>query len=377
VQRVLPAIVTDLEIRADALLNSISGSPPAELSVRVDRVRRQAEMLRGEAHALRGLLGDPADASDHFDQHLDLNRILRQLELFDLPLLQRWSPADRLITEMCHALLGQVDWPFEFPLVACFSTEYYWAHPIRKIIAAPANEEQRLLAVGDLAHELGHLAFVEDPLRFVGPVLVEVARYVQRNGVSPPPGLNVEPRAFFAELSLAWRAWLQEFVCDAIATYLVGPAFAWQHLRLACMEDSSQFYEPVGFDADHPADDARLRLSLLMLEQLGHHEAACEIEECWGELLTTVGATETPEYEAAYPDELLRAVVLSVRSHCQRRGLRAYDPDAECDDVARLANDAWERLHAEPDGYAEWERQALSACRGVWAGSLRPGPSTA
>lgn len=365
--RTLPAVVADLEIRADALLRSISASPPAELSERVHSIRVQAEMLQGEARALRAALGDPGDAPGHFDRHMDLNRILRQLELYDLPLLQRWSTADRLMTQMCNALLRQVGWSFDRPLVGCFSSDYYWTHPVRRIIGVPANEERRLLAIGDLGHELGHLAFVEDSLQFAGRVLIAVAHYAQAQGASPPADLQDDPLLFFAELSLSWRTWLPEFGCDAFATYLTGPAFAWQHLRLACLEDTFPMLFAVGFGLDHPADDARMRLSLMMLREFGHARAAQEIAEHWSDLLDLIGATPSPEYAAAYPDELLREVVISVKARCEAIGLRPYDPDAGDDDVARLANEAWTRLHQDPDTYAEWEQAALEARREAWA----------
>jgi hypothetical protein len=368
VHRTLPAIVTDLEIRANALLESLTATPPSELSQRVQSVQRQVQMLRAEAQALRNSLGDPAEAPQQFDLHLDLSRNLLQFEQFDVPLISRWSEADRLMTEMCHALLSQVGWPFDRPLVACFSTEYYWAHPVRKIIGVPANEERRLLAVGDLGHELGHLAFVENSLQFAGPVLVEVARYVQGQLASPPAGLLDDPRVFFGDVTLAWRGWLQEFGCDAFATYLLGPAFAWQHLRLACMDDAAaMFFDPVGFGDDHPADDARMRVALIMLRELGHDAQADEIEIRWADLLQVVAAGPTSAYAAAYPDALLRAVAMRVKAHCESLGLRPYDPTAADDDVARVVNEAWEQLHADPDGYAAWESEALSQRREAWA----------
>lgn len=170
--RTLRALVCDLEIRCTVLLESLPASPATEISGRVNEIREKIKGLSFEARALLSEdLEEPTRAAEHYQTFMNCSRILFTSEHFDLPVILRWGEDDRQITAMCWALLDQVGWPLARPYVGAFSSDYYWAFPLRDIIAVPANEHERLLGIGDLAHELGHLAVASKEA-----VLVEHAR---------------------------------------------------------------------------------------------------------------------------------------------------------------------------------------------------------
>lgn len=375
--RTLPALVYDLDVRCTVLLESLPPSPAAEISQRVSEIRAKIGGLHSEARALLGQdLDDPAAAVGHYQTYLRYSRILFTCEHFDLPVIQRWGEDDRQITAMCWSLLDQIGWTFPLPHISTFSNDYYWALPPRNIIGVPANEHERLLGIGDLAHELGHLAVASRETILVRDTLERVSNHIKAGAVSPPAGLT-NPVDFFTEMSISWREWIQEFLCDAFATYLVGPAYAFQNLRLCCMRELLPGAYDIPYGRDHPADDARMQVVLHMLRLLGLGQDAASIGERWQETLDAVDATPNSEYPHIYPDELLEVAARNVYTGCQELGLRAYDPEITQDcDVPRLTNEAWEQLLARPEGYAAWESQATAGCRALWA-APSPAPSLA
>lgn len=367
--RALPGLVADLEIRAGMVLDSLplAADPPrdarlAELRMRVTAIRSEAQHLLGSP------LNDPNAASGHLATYGKLTKELLQCEQFDLPFLTRWSDADRLMTEMCSALLRAIAWPYRLPLVGTFSTDYYWVNPYKSVICVPTNEEVRLLALGDLCHELGHIAFYKDGPQLRRDIFRRLLNYVQQQSAAPPGDLEADdPAAFFSEVFVSWRQWVQEFVSDLFATFLVGPAFGWQHLRLYCIQDSAApLHEPV-LGGEHPADEARMLAVLLILRRMGYGQEADEIESQWRAAAKAYGSSPASDFEFAYPEELLERLAENVDTGCRALGLRPYAPGAgECD-VAVLANEAWVQLGRDPGGYGEWEAAALTRCRARWA----------
>jgi hypothetical protein len=354
------------------LLESLPEFPAEEIGQRVEELRVRIGGVRSEAQALlREKLEDPSMAAHHYQVYLHYNRILLSCEHFDLPVIQRWGEDDRQITEMCWSLLDQVGWTFEHPHVSAFSNDYYWALPPRNIIGVPANEHERLLGIGDLAHELGHLvvASEETVLVLVRDTLERVNEHVRRAAAAPPIGL-ANPDEFFTEMNTCWREWVQELICDAFATYLTGPAYALQNLRLCCMRKLLAGVFQIPYREEHPSDDARMQVALHVLRALQLEGDAASVDERWQEMLDVVGVVPDDEYTIVYPDELLRVTAYNVHAGCQELGLRAYDPEITRDcDVARLANVAWEQLLAQPESYAEWETQATARCRALWSAS--------
>lgn len=376
--RTLRALVCDLDIRCTVLLESLPEIPADEIRQRVEELKVRIGYVRSDVQALlREKLDDPTKAPDHYQDYLYYNRNLLSCEHFDLPVIQRWGEHDRQITMMCWSLLEQVGWRFENPHVSAFSDDYYWALPPRNIIGVPANEHERLLGIGDLAHELGHLVVASDDtvLVLVRDTLERVNEYARRAYASPPVEIE-DPKQFFTEMSTCWREWIQELVCDAFATYLTGPAYALQNLRLCCMRKSLADAFRIPYGEEHPADDARMQVALHVLRVLDFEEDAVSIGERWREMLDVVRAKPNGEYGHIYPDELLRITAQNVCTGCGELSLRAYDPEITRDcDVARLANVAWERLLSQPESYAEWETQATARCRTLWAASMAAPPS--
>jgi hypothetical protein len=195
-------------------------------------------------------------------------------------------------------------------LVAAFSSQYYWAMPNFNLICAPATEGRTLLGLPDLCHELGHLLLWHYESTLTGNFLQELAGYLasERRRVAAqqrPP----EYRRLYDLLFTQWYdAWLREFVADMVAAYLVGPAFGWQHVRLCAGRSHNTYHPALGEAAEHPADEARLRGVLAVLELMGMPEVAARIGGLWHEYMAASGETRPADYDVCYPQPLMKSL---------------------------------------------------------------------
>ncbi len=115
---------------------------------------------------------------------------------------------------------------------------------------------------------------------------------------------------------------------DVVATYLVGPAFGWQHVRL-CADRSRDAYRPTLGDerSTHPADEARLRGVVAVLERMGASETARQVMDIWGRYLAVSGESRQVD-----------------------------DPDL---DIPFLLGEAWGRFLNDPATYDDWEHAQI------------------
>jgi len=361
----LRALVTDLEIRARVAKEALEGVP--SVGVRSANAISSVSQIAAEAY---NLLDEDLDSSPEqfYPAYQDLTRSLFEREACELPFLLHHDQAARRATKLCEVLLETVTWPYDPLLLGTFSSQYYWTLSDWRVIALPCGEERRLLGIGDLCHELGHTVYARADQRLVGEFAVTLGVHLQEQIklASPPPGRD--PRDYLTDVFYSWQdSWLQEFVCDAIATYLVGPAFPRQHARLRAMtQPMAPIYE-LKPGSSHPADDARMQVCLAHLSQFGFDDEVKQLRQIWDEIVHASGEERPDNYEVFYPTELLEQLAETVAEGCVTLDLRPYDPDADpATDLPRIANEAWLRLEGDPSGYGSWERETMSRLWGLW-----------
>ncbi len=358
----LRSLVTDLEIRAEIARRSLEAAP--DVPQRRTDALASVNYIAGEtAH----LLGEDLDGSpsQFYPIYQNLTRMMYERETLELPFILHFDDSSRRATRLCEALLDDISWPYEPILVGTISSQYYWTLPYWRIIAAPSNEEKRLLGLGDLCHELGHTAYTLDDRKMVDDFPIALGKHLQGHLDSPHIPDGKDPKDYLTQVFYRWQeSWLQEFVCDLIASYLVGPAFLRQHVRLRAMAQPNSPIFSVKLTPSHPADQARATACLFQLRQLGFEDHADRLQEMWGELVTSSGEACSDLYEVLYPKALLELLAKSVIDGCASVGLRAYDPEADpAADIPRLVNEAWVELEAAPGDYQQWEEDAL---KGLW-----------
>jgi hypothetical protein len=373
VERLLRGLLHDLEQRCAQLRDrvaAIQAGPDvchhALLAYRLlERLRRDIAQLLADPS-----LGAPVLRRNHLQLYKRWHEWAALIESYPLPFVERYTPRDRRLTRLCMRLAEQVRWPTPLPLVATFSSHYYWTMPDFGLICAPAGEGTTLLGLPDLCHELGHILLWHHQPTLLGDFVHELAAYIRREqqrvaAQQRPP----EYRRLYDRLFAQWHdAWLREFAADMIATYLVGPAFGWQHLRLCAGRSQSAYHPTLDEAAEHPADHARLRGVLAVLMSMGMADAAARLRSHWQEYLAVSGETPPADYDVCYPHALVASLARRTVEGCRKLGVRGIDEPREpheVDDLPMLLNQAWERFLSDPASFSGWAAERL---HGLWRG---------
>ncbi len=345
----LAAFPVDLDVRDQAL---------AAYQV-VERVRRDTAALLADR-----TFGEPTLLTSHLQLYKRWNELATLVESYPLPFIERYAQSDRWLTRLCRRLAEQVRWPTPPPLVAAFSAQYYWTVAGFGLVCVPATEGTTLLGLPDLCHELGHILLLHHKDALVGDFIQrDLADYIQEelrrvDAQQRPP----EYRQLYVRLFAQWQdEWSQEFLSDMVATYLVGPAFGWQHLRL-CAGRSRDAYRPALGDerSTHPADEARLRGVVAVLRRMGASEPARQVTAVWDRYLAVSGESRPTEYDVCYPQALIESLARRTVDGCRALGVRGFDQVNDPPrDIPSLLGEAWTRFLNDPVGYGDWERVQL------------------
>jgi hypothetical protein len=178
-----------------------------------------------------------------------------------------------------------------------------------------------------------------------------------------------------------WHAaWLEEFTCDAIGTFLTGPAYAWQHLGLCARRGGGDPYASV---ASHPADHARAALIRTALERLSFDGEAQRFEDRWRELrgaweqplpagVPGLGrpAVKDPDFWSRYPvlggQRLTDRVVDECFAGLHALGLTPCPVGADpATSIRALLLDAWRRYEADPSAFVAGEQALITQLRSL------------
>lgn len=197
------------------------------------------------------------------------------------------------------------------PIISTISNHdyYYWAVPLFEIIALPSGEENSLLNLPDIYHEIGHLLYSMFKGRSCELSGIQIEKYFKKELVRLEDakqhvhfGQEVEKAKYL------WQAsWLEEFSCDLAGTYMTGAAYAWTNLKLISSgHGSSKMYD---YSETHPANEARMRIIIIMLDKLGLEEDKRKVEDTWTAFLKDTEVFRPKGYALLYPSKLLQLIV--------------------------------------------------------------------
>jgi hypothetical protein len=234
-------------------------------------------------------------------------------------------------------------------------------------VCIPLLESEFLLHIPDLYHELGHpLLSLDNPKveafqNNLGMFNVQVRKHfddeIKRRDLSRTKDLDFDPIFVWKESWL--ENWSTELFCDLFATFTLGPAYAWSNLHM-CTKMSWEIYRIPAFNrSTHPPDDARMTCIGYGLEELGFKEDAREIRSKWEEFKDIIDQKKPPEFSNATPDRLLRSAVEFCLVGTKQIGcdIASSTPTGK---VNKLLNGAWTQFWKDPEGFYDWERQAVA-----------------
>lgn len=253
------------------------------------------------------------------------------------------------------------------PIVSTISNHdyYYWAVPYFEIIALPSGEEHSLLNLPDMYHEIGHLLHS----MFGGKSCEVSAAVIDKHFAKEIVRVIDDGTAihFQDTLELAkylWQAsWLEEFSCDLVGTYMSGASYAWTNLKLLSTgHGSTKIFE---YSQSHPADEARMRIIILMLEKLGLTEDKNRVEVAWKVFLKDTEVFKPSDYALLYPQKLLQCIVDEFFTFYQNADLASHPEllHKGINSISCLLNEAWSTAQASPSKYFSYEIDSINNLR--------------
>jgi hypothetical protein len=300
------------------------------------------------------------------------SRTSRALDVFEryiIPKILRFDESDRFMTRVIAQWEKEINWPDKRqPFVIPDSNMFFVSFPqlTRKIapilVPTSAADDIRYL-VFDI-HEMTHLLLrTSDDMRAAiqGNMREQVGLYFL---YAEHPALQQH-----TEVISMWRdAWLEEFTCDMVATYVAGKAFTDQTLR-----STNLMWETVFESGDtHPAWGARLAASAAVLRAMGHTAQARQVTADMMAHVARTGEKPDLSFKLLYPPELIQAIADQVVKGCKALDIKGFDQVSQKTGILGLINNAWDRFRADPASYRLWESGVLTDLRKTVLGAPAP-----
>ncbi len=361
------ALYADLLHRIDLVIEEINRMEHHE-DYRTRFIESTLEKIREIRQPIQealeiGTLEFDTFAGNYLFQYNRLNREFNAYHTYRFLAIKNYGKAEvffyRLITKIYkeHRITALP------PIVSTISNHdyYYWAVPMLEIIAIPSGEENSLLNLSDMYHEIGHLLYSMYEGRSCELSGTEVEKHFKKEIASLHDkkqfvhfGAAVERAKYLWQVS-----WLEEFSCDLAGTYMTGAAYAWTNLKLiAADHGSSKIYE---YSDTHPASEARMRIIIHMLEKLGLTEEKRHIEETWQTFLQSAEMFKPSVYKLIFPDKILKLIINEFVEFYDNADLAPCTElkGAQNRAVSEILSEAWIKAQQEPLQFYQYENNII------------------
>jgi hypothetical protein len=282
-----------------------------------------------------------------------------------LPFLMHFGPDERYLTNLVARLADEAEMAIPVPIVGTFSARGYWVSPPVATLCLPSGEHGQLLTFPDLAHELAHVLLSQPRSRLKGLFFAKVLG-TYTSSLEDVAG----EEAFGSRLYNQMDLWFEEFAADAVASYVCGPSFGWQQLRLCAQSQNEDVppWHPAAPAGDqqperftHPADNARTEVIALMMEATGHAASATRLRREW-EALCSWAPPPPTIYSKTYGSGLLEEVARLATEWCRQEGLTAFSDCAQ-DSVAAAVDRAWREQLDDASTFASAQARLVANLR--------------
>jgi len=372
----LIGLISDLLTRCSRLIELIAESPlqddvaqyAQEMQSRLKVLRQQISILNNSDMTRETVLFRQA-----YEEYQDFSREVAMVEQFAIPVMLRYDDRARYASRLIKSLMTEIGCPPEFaPIASATSSQYYWAKPELHIISMPAGDLGGVLGWPDLLHEIAHILLKTWPdfLKAFAPIVRNHFKRKRQDIADIGGGEHDNRWLLNAQMKWGQReeaTWQIEMAANLIATFVGGPSFGWQHLRLFINHSNTPFFPSPGDPLmEHPADQAQLDGILMMLSLLNLEQERRDIEKRWSEILSVSGYSQSPQgFDLYYPPEILTGITQTVFDSCQAHKLVAFtDRQPDASHWITLIDQAWRRFNSTPGEYSQWEAEALSRVDG-------------
>lgn len=312
------------------------------------------------------------DVRDIFRGFRSCVQQLSLVEYYGISALCFESPEIGYMNKVVYKIHREMNLPLTPPAVACMATSYYGFHPFTSVIFVPVAESEFLLHLPDLYHEIGHFVLQnreEDRLKNVRICFTQAVEETTRHyeeiierkmRETGPKGIPMAINFIHSQ----WKDWINEFFSDLFALFTLGPAYAWAHLHLTIKKSEDIYKYSEYFPLSHPSDEARMRMLLFGLGHLGFKEMSSTIMSKWHELPLNEYSQPVPEYQYAYPDDLMqkisRLIFEGLKGDKFFVAERGHLEQARDGSVMKMLNEAWSIFWERPEDFREWEEQNIN-----------------
>jgi hypothetical protein len=364
----IKALYVDLLHRIDVVVTDIKGlSHHPDIKDRfIDDTLNQFSIIRNELQSAfdTGVLEIEVFAGNNLFRFNRVHREFKAIHSYRYLAIKNYKDPEIFFYQVITQIYAEHRINALPPIVSTISNHdyYYWAVPYFEIIALPSGEEHSLLNLPDMYHEIGHLLH-----SMFGGKSCEVSEGIIDKHFAKEIVRVIDDGTashFQETLELAkylWQAsWLEEFTCDLVGTYMTGAAYAWTNLKLLSTGHGSiKIFE---YSQSHPADEARMRIIILMLEKLGLTNDKNEVEAAWKIFLKDTEVFKPNDYPLLYPQKLLQQIVDEFFTFYQNADLVSY-PELTgkgTNSVSQLLNDAWSNAQTNSTDYFNYETNSIA-----------------
>ena len=288
---------------------------------------------------------------------------LQTIELFRYLVIINYGNPETYFKKKIVKIYKEINCLQTEPIITTISNSenYYWALPTYNIIAVPSGEEKNLLNLPDMYHEIGHLLDKQHRTDLIGSFIQKLDKfYKDEEQRVIDEQRDARLVGFYREKHANWiNGWIMEFICDFIATYLVGPAYAYTNLKLSTLSSGKdRLYADF---PSHPSDESRMRAIFYMLGLLGFDQEVITINNSWKVFLNNTNNPIPTFYSYVFPQQLIQQLGDEVFKGCSVIDLRSY-PDQVKQftlPISKILNEAWTEVMNNTSGYKVWEEQKI------------------
>lgn len=234
----------------------------------------------------------------------------------------------------------------------------------------PSLEQRGLLYQPLQFHEFGHVLYACHEQE-MNDLVAELQRRVARV-LTPISGRNdryAEDRLMLRQVIInTWYRWILEIFCDAVGFTIGGPCFVQAFASYLSNLHRHDFYQCRSMLASgaHPVTWLRVQLLAQRAADAGFGDVAEAVDREWRGVARVLQVEE--DYHGFYDPRLLDGVLSTLEDMLVEAAPRAFEGDEisgsewpSTGSPVWLLNRAWQMFGSDPNGYADWEHDAIRA----------------
>ncbi|MDZ7399195.1 MAG: hypothetical protein ONB37_03415 [candidate division KSB1 bacterium] len=362
------ALLAEIDLLIAALPDKSSIAP--ELATYYDQIEASCQCLRQK---VRQSLKDLSRGKDNIlvDILSNTQTHTREFHLYNYRLvtpLRRYRESDLLCLKLIHWLHQMHPKTRMIPGAFCDGDIGIYpsiGYPITYFM--PTSAQYGLLYLPLFFHEFGHLLYAchePEMNQLVFDLQNEIDSIIKQEmvnqGAKGPK--NAQKRKVIVQ---TWFTWTQELFCDAVGFQIGGLSYIYAFSMYLKMWGIDRFHLPIErlTTSTHPLTWFRIKFLAEFLQAAGNEKVAEWLTAEWQAIADALAVNE--DYFGFYQDDFKPPIMETLRSMLEEAAPLLYsqhefDAYQPCPSPIDVLNWAWQKFYEDPNGYPQWEKQAVS-----------------